>query len=847
MVVPGLLESLSGTQPGIGVRKKSEWSSALEYIVEKMGAENVRITQIRLGTALLWTLVACCTIYRYWDMAQLRWVLMFHHLLAATGVDEGLLMSFSAAEPFVQRLLRPGSAVTPWMPGLLPRKQTVLGACVYATFLIIASFQLVTYRVYDQDVMIFTGVFLEVNTYVLLSCLYFWSGMYKLRGFFHGFVFQYQFLNFSGLSWYFRKCYLTKEYLPRPCFCAFGAFGTWIEMVAGLGMILGALPGFGEIFILLAAAMHVFIFFFGMGPFRWNVMTCYMLLVSSKLCMEGASPHHPVTELTCASLTYIAFFGLIIPSIGCLDPETLGRYFGGYRMATFHFAGNEMYHAMMISKAALAAHIDTGNAVQQLLLKRCEEYKRVTEDLDLFSALLYSDGLDVEGALRRGCGRVEPNLDFEDFDRKYMFVPITWLNCRGPLLNTKWDESLPITGSFIELVLEAMGFSEAQLPRGVALLFVAHAVPWLGGQRKRLELFDLADSKWSDRRWHIFLAVERGESVPPEEVVQSSMPMVVIMKNLDSHSELPEFVAQEIEILRAIYGEEPVRLIQHKKTDDEETPTICCLEVDLEPMTEEGVQLVCATLQLRIPEGYPTSSTPKVFVERSRGIGDVATEAMMDAAEKAVQHYGLQEEGCLAPLLSEVKDALGKAVSECYICMMDCDPSSAIFVACNCVFHRDCLEEWRGLKDKEKTAKADAATESIKSQRDALERLCTEADEQVEEADKQVAYSQLQVDRAASAVEQAMKKAQATAEDDEEQVPSEDEANEDAEDSDSSVELDTVDYRNEARWGAPEVSLGGLYHNKHTKKNWHPSVRMNRKRPKKYLKRVLVLDGFGPL
>eukprot|EP00435_Cladocopium_sp_Y103_P045228 s128_g12.t3 len=370
-------------------------------------------------------------------------------------------------------------------------------------------------------------------------------------------------------------------------------------------------------------------------------------------------------------------------------------------------------------------------------------------------------------------------------------------------------------------------------------------------------------------RWklNMFLAVERGESVPPEEVVQSSMPLVVTMKNLDSHSgtdalnalsascamseELPELVAQEIEILRdsrfadfagcqAIYGEEPVRLIQQKKIgDDEESPAICCLEVDLEPMTEEGIQLVCATLQVRIPAGYPTSATPKVFVERSRGIGDVATEAMMEAAEKAVQHHGLQEEGCLAPLLSEVKDALGKAVSECYICMMDCDPSSAIFVACNCVFHRDCLEEWRGLKDREKTAKADAATESIKSQRDALEKMCAEADEQVEEADKQVAYSQLQVDRAASAVEQAMKKAQATAEDDEEQVPSEDEANEqEAEESDSSVELDSVDYRNEARWGAPEVSLGGLYHNKHTKKNWHPSVRMNRKRPKKYLKRI---------
>ncbi|CAL1159083.1 unnamed protein product [Cladocopium goreaui] len=308
--------------------------------------------------------------------------------------------------------------------------------------------------------------------------------------------------------------------------------------------------------------------------------------------------------------------------------------------------------------------------------------------------------------------------------------------------------------------------------------------------------------------------------------------------------ELPELVAQEIEILRdSRFAELPVckrfQLLQKKIGDDEENPAICCLEVDLEPMTEEGIQLVCATLQVRIPAGYPTSATPKVFVERSRGIGDVATEAMMEAAEKAVQHHGLQEEGCLAPLLSEVKDALGKAVSECYICMMDCDPSSAIFVACNCVFHRDCLEEWRGLKDREKTAKADAATESIKSQKDALEKMCAEANEQVEEADKQVAYAQLQMDRAASAVEQAMKKAQATAEDDEEQVPSEDEANEqEAEESDSSVELDSVDYRNEARWGAPEVSLGGLYHNKHTKKNWHPSVRMNRKRPKKYLKRI---------
>lgn len=76
-----------------------------------------------------------------------------------------------------------------------------------------------------------------------------------------------------------------------------------------------------------------------MGPFRWNVMTCYMLLVSTKSCVErndgkvGPSygSFYPIMELAPSALIYVAFFGLLIPSIGCLDPETLGRYFGGYR------------------------------------------------------------------------------------------------------------------------------------------------------------------------------------------------------------------------------------------------------------------------------------------------------------------------------------------------------------------------------------------------------------------------------------------------------------------------------------------------------------------------------------
>ncbi|CAE7760359.1 unnamed protein product [Symbiodinium sp. CCMP2456] len=303
--------------------------------------------------------------------------------------------------------------------------------------------------------------------------------------------------------------------------------------------------------------------------------------------------------------------------------------------------------------------------------------------------------------------------------------------------------------------------------------------------------------------------------------------------------ELPEALQEELEILRAIYGDETVRLLKDKRIQDDGEEPICCLEVDLEPMSEEGFQLVWVTLLVTVPKGYPLSATPKIEVDKSRGIGDAATGAMMDAAKKGIEHHGLQEQGCLGPILSEVKDALGKTVSECSICMDECDPGSAIFVACNCVFHRRCIEEWRALKDEEKRKKADAATESIKSQRDALEKQCEEADSQVEEQDKQVAYAQLQVDRAASVVEQAMKKAQAAANDDEPE-PSEPENGEEEEgdESDSSVEPDVIDYRNEARWGAPEVSLGGLYQNKHTKKNWHPSVRMNRKRPKKYLKRI---------
>eukprot|EP00930_Biecheleria_cincta_P096531 TRINITY_DN88360_c0_g1_i1.p1 TRINITY_DN88360_c0_g1~~TRINITY_DN88360_c0_g1_i1.p1 ORF type:complete len:656 (-),score=219.07 TRINITY_DN88360_c0_g1_i1:37-1959(-) len=307
---------------------------------------------------------------------------------------------------------------------------------------------------------------------------------------------------------------------------------------------------------------------------------------------------------------------------------------------------------------------------------------------------------------------------------------------------------------------------------------------------------------------------------------------------------IPPDIEEEVEILRAIYGDEPVRIVEkHKSSEDSDSKAVCWLEVDLSPVSEDGVSLVFVTISVMIPEGYPAKASPKIEVEKSRGIGDVASEAMMDAAKSAVEAHGLQDIGCLSPLIAEVKDALGKAVSECSICMMDCDPSDAIFVACNCVFHKECLEQWRGLKDKEKSTKADAATESVKSERDSLEKQRDEAREQVESAEQQVSEAQLGVDAAAAGVEAAMKKAQAAAneeEEDDDQAGAGEDDDEECEDSGSELEMDpeNIDYRNEAKWGAPEVSIGGRFANKNTKKNWHPSVRMNRKRPKKYLKRI---------
>ncbi|CAE8642812.1 unnamed protein product [Polarella glacialis] len=297
---------------------------------------------------------------------------------------------------------------------------------------------------------------------------------------------------------------------------------------------------------------------------------------------------------------------------------------------------------------------------------------------------------------------------------------------------------------------------------------------------------------------------------------------------------LPD-IAEEVEVLRAIYGDEAIRIIEPrpKKDDEEGGEELLSLEVDLQPMAEDGTQLVWVTLFIQVPAGYPSQAVPQVEVKKSRGIGDVAIEAMMEAAKHSATAHGLQEIGCLAPVLSEIKDALGKAVSECSICMMDCDAGESVFVACGCVFHQACLDQWRGLKDKEKSDKADGATTSIKAERDSLIRQLAAAEECVEEAAREVSGAQTTSEEAIKWAMTLQKRASAAAgnEDDEEEVEGSEEG------SDEGSEEDDDDDRNESKWGAPEVSIAEGW-GKCKKKNYKPSTTKNRKRPRKYLNRI---------
>lgn len=187
-------------------------------------------------------------------------------------------------------------------------------------------------------------------------------------------------------------------------------------------------------------------------------------------------------------------------------------------------------------------------------------------------------------------------------------------------------------------------------------------------------------------------------------------------------SQLPEAVESEVELVKAIYGDEAVDV-----NLDREAVVL----VDLQPRVGQGTALVSATVALRLPDGYPGQAMPEVCVERSRGLTDSGLASLLSAAKAFLQSNGLAEEGCLCPLLEEVSEALDQAndESECLICLQVCGSvtdASVVHAPCDHIFHAACLGRWAELKISEAREAAADKTQSIRSQRDSLSRELAE-------------------------------------------------------------------------------------------------------------------------
>lgn len=194
---------------------------------------------------------------------------------------------------------------------------------------------------------------------------------------------------------------------------------------------------------------------------------------------------------------------------------------------------------------------------------------------------------------------------------------------------------------------------------------------------------------------------------------------------------LPE-IEDEVDVVKAIYGEDAVRLLRGRD------PNTVALEVSLHPRVEQGAALVSATVSLSLPAGYPCTAEPQVSVERSRGLSDSSLAKLLQAAKVAVASHGLAEDGCVCQLLAEMSEALDAAndESECNICLSPCggaSDGSVVHAPCHHVYHAGCLSRWAAIKAAEAQAAAGDAMRSAVAQRDALLRDVAEAEVKVQE------------------------------------------------------------------------------------------------------------------
>lgn len=144
---------------------------------------------------------------------------------------------------------------------------------------------------------------------------------------------------------------------------------------------------------------------------------------------------HPQASLLLPTLPvpgvlFVLYTCVAVPIIGLHCPDILGKWFGGFRSSTFHFAGNERHCGYLLRRSAIdrasaAAAVEAAEAAETrrrlgffvsslgpapkttllpMLIKRAKEQggSRVSMDGEFLQLTQWLDGMDVHGALREG-------------------------------------------------------------------------------------------------------------------------------------------------------------------------------------------------------------------------------------------------------------------------------------------------------------------------------------------------------------------------------------------------------------------------------------------------------------
>lgn len=290
--------------------------------------------------------------------------------------------------------------------------------------------------------------------WVMIAFLYVNSGLAKLRGFFWGFTFHYQFLLPSATLCHFRRAYLRKDLRPSSLAALFGYVEVLGEAVVGLLMLV-PVDGLPAPAVLIACSMHAYICVCGIGPHRWNHVHCYLLLCSYAALPPGDGAAYAAVPLAAWPVVLASCLG--VPLVGYFNPDALGKFLGGFRMATFHFVGNEAVHGFFVRRTVLERlHPVRDGRWHRVLAERAAESTSLSGDPAFLQMIFYADGMDFGPVLDAAASVA--GLPAHEFSEQYVWLSLLSLNSSWAMLNTKWDESIAcITRRFVRGLVDGLG------------------------------------------------------------------------------------------------------------------------------------------------------------------------------------------------------------------------------------------------------------------------------------------------------------------------------------------------------------------------------------------------------